>query len=113
MDETGQFVSYAAFFVAAVLSTIAQARFFKALERQSPGVAAPDDEVIEHFSAKPSAFASIMVRATGRRLSALARRWPGPGRGAQEEVGARIDRAPLRRFRLDDREGGYLSPKGH
>jgi hypothetical protein len=76
MDETGLFVSYAAFFVAGVLATIAQARFFKALERYSPGVAAPDDEVLEELSAKPSAFASIMVRATRHRLSVLARRWP-------------------------------------
>jgi hypothetical protein len=76
MDETGLFVSYTAFFVAGVLATIAQARFFKALERQWPGVAAPDDAVLEQLSAKPSAFASIMVRATSRRLSALARRWP-------------------------------------
>jgi hypothetical protein len=79
MDETGLVIREAAFIVGAVLATIAQVRFFKAVEDYQPGAAAPDDEVIEQLAAKPSSFASIMVRATGRRLSALARRWPDPG----------------------------------
>ena len=42
-----------------------------------PGVAAPDDAVIEQLAAKPSSFGTIMIRAmTRRRLSALARRCP-------------------------------------
>lgn len=76
MDETGILISYAAFIVSGVFATIAQARFFKALERYRPGVAAPDDEVIEQLSAEPSASIAIMGHATRRRLSALARRWP-------------------------------------
>jgi hypothetical protein len=76
MNETGMLVRYAAFIVAGVLATVAQDRFFKALERYGPGVAAPDDEVLEQLSATPSAFPSIMVQATRRPLTALARRWP-------------------------------------
>ena len=78
MDETRLVISYVAFIASGVVATIAQVRFFKALERYRPGVAAPDDEVIEQLATTPSHFVSIMVMATRRRLSALARRWPDP-----------------------------------
>ena len=78
MDETEPAIKYGAFIVGAVFSTIAQARFFNALEHYQPGIAAPDDEVMEQLADRPSSFGWIMVRATRRRLSALARRWPDP-----------------------------------
>ena len=78
MDETGFFVSCVTFIGSGILTAVAESQFFRALERRQPGVAAPDEEVLDDIGTRPSQFGQIMVRATRLRLSALARSWPYP-----------------------------------
>lgn len=78
MDDTGLIARYVAFIGCGIVMAVAESRFFRALERREPGVAAPDDEVLDQIGNRPSQFGSIMFRATRLRLSALARSWPYP-----------------------------------
>jgi hypothetical protein len=78
VDGTGFFLGYVAFIGCGLLTAIAQGRFFQALERREPGVAAPDGEVLDQIIRQPSHLVPIIFRATRVRLSAFAQTWPYP-----------------------------------
>jgi hypothetical protein len=71
-------LQFGAFATCGLLMSIAQARFLRALERREPGVAAPDDELLDAIGLRPSKLVPIIATGTRTRLSALARSWPYP-----------------------------------
>jgi hypothetical protein len=78
MDGTVLLLQFGAFVGCGLLASIAQGRFFRALERRKPGVSAPDDEILDAIGRRPSRFVPIIATGTRARLSALARSWPYP-----------------------------------
>ena len=78
MDQTVLAIQFGAFISCGLLASIAQGRFFRALERHEPGIAAPDDELLDAIGRRPSRFVPIIAAGTRARLSALARSWPYP-----------------------------------
>jgi hypothetical protein len=78
VDGTVLAFQFGGFLGCGLVASIAQGRFFRALERREPGIAAPDDEILDAIGRRPSGFVPIIAAGTRARLSALARSWPYP-----------------------------------